>query len=130
MLPQLLADLTLITHLLFIIFVILGALLVIKWRWLIWIHLPCAIWGALLEINYWICPLTHLENYFRRQANEAGYTGGFIEHYLIPIIYPPGLTPGLQLAIGIFVILINFVIYGFITWKYFQIRKYLREKHE
>lgn len=118
MLPRLLADLTLIIHLLFIIFVILGALLVIKWKYIMWVHIPCAIWGSLLEINYWICPLTHLENYFHQQANEAGYTGGFIEHYLIHIIYPPGLTPGLQLILGILVIVINMIIYGFICWKY------------
>lgn len=118
MLLRFLADLTLIIHLLFIIFVVLGALLAIKWKWIMWVHIPCAIWGALLEINYWICPLTYLENYFHKLANEAGYTGGFIEHYLIHIIYPPGLTPGLQLILGILVVVINLIIYGFICWKY------------
>lgn len=120
MFHRLLADLTLIIHLLFILFVVLGAFLVIKWKWMMWIHIPCAIWGSLIEIYYWICPLTHLENYFHRLANEAGYAGGFIEHYLILIIYPPGLTPGFQLASGIFVIIINLIIYGYITYQYLK----------
>ena len=128
MLYKLLADLTLIMHLLFILFVILGGLIALKTNLVIWIHLPCAIWGVLLEINYWICPLTHLENYFIQRANEIGYKGGFIEHYLVPVIYPPGLSPGLHLVIGIFVILINLIIYGFILFKYFKKPEYKRDQ--
>ena len=77
-----------------------------------WVHLPLAIWGALIEFTGWICPLTPLENTLRRAAGEAGYAGGFIEHYLIPIVYPSGLTRGTQLALGVAVILINMFAYG------------------
>ena len=117
MLFSLLADLTLIIHLLFILFVIFGALLVLKWRWIMWLHVPCAIWGALIEFYHWICPLTHVEVYFRQMANETGYTGGFIAYYLVPVIYPPGLTPAIQIALGVMVLLINLILYSLVAWK-------------
>ncbi len=116
MFSRLLADLVLITHAVFILFVVFGALLVIRWKHLIWIHLPCVIWGVLLEFRGWICPLTYLENYLRRAAGADGYSGDFIAHYLIPIVYPPGLTTTLQIFLGIAVLVINLAVYSYIWW--------------
>jgi hypothetical protein len=111
MVYRVLADLTLVLHLLFILFVVFGALLVLKWRWFAFIHVPAAIWGALIEFMGWICPLTPLKNRFRHKAGQSGYDGGFIDHYLIPIIYPEGLTGNLQIILGTAVILLNLVFY-------------------
>ena len=111
---RVLADLVVVLHGLFILFVVLGGLLVLRWPLLAWVHIPCAVWGAWIEFSGGICPLTPLENQLRRQAGEAGYAGGFIEHYLIPLIYPPGLTPGTQIGIGAGVIVVNLVAYGFV----------------
>jgi hypothetical protein len=113
----LLADLVLIAHLLFIVFVIFGGLIVLKWHRAIWLHIPCAIWGALIEFFGCICPLTYLENYFRQAGNADSYEGGFIQHYLVPVIYPAGLTTGIQILLGVIVVAINLVIYYFI-WRY------------
>lgn len=114
---KLIADSLVVLHLAFTIFVVLGGFLVIKWRRLIFLHFPAFVWGALIEFYQWGCPLTPLENRFRIMAGDEGYQGGFIEHYLIPIIYPSGLTPLLQIALGMFVLAINLVIYGFLIWK-------------
>ncbi len=110
--PRLLADLLVVLHLLFILFVVLGGLLVLRWPWLAWLHLPCAAWGAVVELTGRICPLTPLENRLRLEAGQAGYSGGFIDHYLIPVVYPPGLTPAWQVALGVGVLVINGVLYG------------------
>ena len=116
MLSLLLADLVLITHALFIVFVIFGGVLVLWSHWVIWIHIPCAVWGMLIEFRGWICPLTYLENDLREVAGASGYSGGFIEHYLTLIIYPPGLTQDIQILLGITVLVINLIIYGYIWW--------------
>ena len=100
-----------LVHLAFIIFVILGGLLVLRWPWVMWLHLPAAIWGALIEFANWYCPLTTWENLFLRKAGRAGYTNGFIEHYVFAIIYPDGLTRSTQIAIGLIVIVINVAVY-------------------
>ena len=117
MATKLLADLVLVVHLLFIIFVVFGGLLALKWHNIIWIHIPCAIWGASIEFFAWICPLTYLENHLRELANINGYETSFIQHYLLPIIYPSGLTTEIQFFLGGFVILINLIIYT-IVWHY------------
>lgn len=106
-----LADIIVIVHLLFILFVILGGLFALKWRWVGWLHVPAAIWGALIEFMGWICPLTPLENRFRRLAGEIGYTGDFVERYILPVIYPGGLTREIQIILGIGVIVLNVLIY-------------------
>ena len=111
MLFKLGADLLVIVHLGFIGFVVLGGLLLLRWRWLIFIHLPAVIWAALLEFQGWICPLTPLEQSLRRLAGQQGYMGGFIEHYILPVIYPPALEEELQFVLGVLVILINSIIY-------------------
>ena len=113
----LLTDLVLIVHTLFIVFVIFGGLFVLKWYKAIWIHIPCAIWGVLIEFFGWICPLTYLENYLREIANISRYETSFIQYYLLPIIYPPRLTTDIQILLAVIVIVINIIIYG-IVWRY------------
>ncbi len=110
------ADCVLILHLSFILFVIIGGFLAIRWQGLAWIHLPAALWAAALEFGGWMCPLTPLENWLRLASGEAEYEGGFIEHYLLPIIYPEGLTSEIQYYLGIGVLLINGVAY-ILVWK-------------
>jgi len=95
-------------HLLFVLF---GGLLVLKWRRLIWLHLPAATWGVAVEVFHLECPLTRWENLFRQAAGQGGYGEGFIEHYLIPLIYPAGLTPTIQLGLGALVLLLNLTVY-------------------
>jgi len=119
MIYSFLADALLVTHLLFIIFVVVGGLLIIKWRWLILLHLPAVIWGILVEFNHWICPLTPWENALRRAAGETGYNSGFIDHYLIPLIYPTNLTDESQIILGSLVIIINLVVY---TWIFLKMK--------
>jgi hypothetical protein len=112
------ADVLLVLHLVFIVFVMLGGLLLLKWRWLIYLHLPAVAWGILVELLGWLCPLTPLEQHFRMLAGETGYSGGFVQHYLLPIIYPAGLTREVQILLAIGVISINLVIYTVIYVKY------------
>jgi hypothetical protein len=113
MLEQIIADILLIIHLCFIGFVVFGGWLLIRWNWMILFHLPAVVWGAMLEFRNWTCPLTPLEQHFRALAGQAGYRGSFIEHYLLPLIYPGGLTRSIQISIGIFVIVVNVAIYGY-----------------
>jgi hypothetical protein len=111
---HILADLVVGVHTLFVAFVVVGGLLALRWPWVAVLHLPAAAWGALIEFQGWICPLTPLENSLRASAGQAGYRGGFIEHYLLPVLYPTGLTRGVQLALGSGVIVVNLVVYGFL----------------
>lgn len=108
---SLLADLALALHAAFIVFVLLGGLLVLRWRRLVWLHLPCVAWGILIELAGWICPLTPLENTLRAAAGSDGYETGFIEHYLGPLIYPAGLTSGIQYLLAAIVLLVNAAVY-------------------
>jgi hypothetical protein len=110
----LLADAVFVLHFAFIVFVGLGGLLVLWRPWLAWLHLPAAAWGALIEIAGWTCPLTPLEWHWRAQAGEAAFSGGFIDRYLVPLIYPAGLTRGMQIAIGVLVIAVNAAIYAWL----------------
>ncbi len=109
---KLLADLVLLLHATFVAFVVIGAMLVLRWPRLAWLHVPCAVWGALIEFGGWICPLTPLENALRRRGGEAGYRDGFIEHYVTATIYPAGLTRKVQYALGVAVIVFNVLIYA------------------
>jgi hypothetical protein len=111
MLYRVLATTVALVHLAFILFVVLGGVLVLRWPRIAWLHIPAAIWGALIEFASWYCPLTDLENYFLRKAGRAGYTEGFIAHYLFAIIYPSGLTRGFEIAIGVFVVTVNATFY-------------------
>jgi hypothetical protein len=114
MVYRILADLVVGAHALFVAFVMVGGLLALRWPWGAVLHLPAAVWGALIEFRGWVCPLTPLENSLRAAAGEAGYQGGFIEHYLLPALYPAGLTRGVQLVLGSAVIGVNLVIYAFV----------------
>ena len=114
---RLAADLTLLLHLLFIIFVLFGGLLClhrIRWAWL---HLPAMVWGVWVEWAGWICPLTPLENHFRHLASNQGYREGFVEHYLVPLIYPGQLTVSLQWILGSLVLIINVFVYLYVFQK-------------
>jgi uncharacterized membrane protein len=108
---RVLADVVLLFHLAFIFFVVLGSLLVWRFPRLARLHLPAVMWAGVIEISGRVCPLTPLENHLRRLSGEAGYLGGFVEHYLLPIIYPHALSRELQLGLGIAVIAINVVVY-------------------
>ncbi len=107
-----LADLVLVAHLGFILFVVLGGLLVRRRRWIAFLHVPCAVYGAAIELGGWICPLTPLENRLRVLGGERGYSGGFIEHYLVPIVYPGGLTSRMQAILGVAVAAGNVAVYA------------------
>ncbi|MFA5242890.1 MAG: DUF2784 domain-containing protein [Sulfuricella sp.] len=112
MLHEIAADLVVLLHFAFILFVVLGGFFALKWRWLVWLHLPAALWGALIEFTGWICPLTPLENLLRQASGGRGYASGFIEHYLLPLIYPAGLTRELQFALGLGVVILNALVYS------------------
>lgn len=110
-----LADLVLVVHLAFVLFVVLGGLLVLKWPRLALLHVPAAIWGVLIEYSGWICPLTPIENSFRVRGGVAGYSGGFIEHYIQPVLYPAGLTRATQMVLGTVVLILNLTAYGIVV---------------
>ena len=106
------ADLVLLVHLLFIGFAIVGGIAVLRWHWLALVHLPAALWATVVELMGWVCPLTPLEVYLRVAAGDAGYSGGFIQHYLVPIVYPAGLTREIQWLLAALVVLVNAAIYA------------------
>jgi hypothetical protein len=109
---RLLADLVLVLHAAFVVFVVLGALLVLRWPRIAWVHVPVALWGAGIEFVGGICPLTPLENHWRRLAGELGYPGGFVEHYVVSALYPDGLTRTVQIVLGALVVVVNVTIYA------------------
>lgn len=100
-----------ILHGAFVLFVVLGGFAVLRRPRLAWLHLPAAIWGALIEFAGWYCPLTSIENDLMRHAGRAGYTEGFVAHYIFAMIYPHGLTRGIEVAIGVFVVIVNVAVY-------------------
>ncbi|WP_425153583.1 DUF2784 domain-containing protein [Candidatus Palauibacter sp.] len=111
---RLLADVVLVTHFLFIAFVVAGGFAAVRWPRLAWVHAPCFVWGALIEFAGWICPLTPLENNLRVASGQAGYSGGFIERYLLPIIYPGALNREIQIWLGLAVLALNLAAYGWL----------------
>jgi len=102
---RLLADAVVLAHTAFVGFVVLGGFLAWRWSWVVWPHVPCAVWG-------WVCPLTPLENEFRRRAGLEGYAGGFVEHYVLPALYPAALTRPTQVVLGTLVVVVNLIAYG------------------
>lgn len=108
---RLAADLVLIAHFAFVLFVIFGGLLSLRWRRVAWVHIPVALYGAAVEFLGFVCPLTPLENALRRAGGEAGYAGGFIDHYITAAIYPDGLTRAIQLWLGLGVLVLNGAVY-------------------
>lgn len=117
------ADTVVLMHGVFILFALFGGLLAIRWRWFITLHLPAVAWGVIVEFFHLYCPLTPLENALRLKAGDQGYDGGFIEHYLIPLIYPVGLTPHTQLWLGALVVVINGLVYLWLASRYWRRRK-------
>lgn len=113
---RLLADAVVVSHFAFVVFVILGGLLALRWPKSAWIHVPAALWGGVIELAGWVCPLTPLEVRLRILGGQAGYEGGFVEHYLIPILYPRELTRDLQMGLGVAVILLNLTVY-MVVWR-------------
>jgi hypothetical protein len=107
-----LADTVVLLHLAFVLFVVLGGLLVLRWPRMAWAHLPAAVWGAAIEFGGWICPLTYLENHLRLLGGGAAYRGGFVDRYILHILYPQGLTRGTQVVLGIVVLAINGYVYS------------------
>jgi len=107
-----LADALVIVHLLFVVFVVAGGFLLVRWPRLAWLHLPAATWGALIEFTGGICPLTPLENRLRAMGGESVYSGGFVERYLLPVLYPGALTWRVQLVLGGLVVGVNLVAYA------------------
>jgi hypothetical protein len=116
MIHRVAADAVLLLHLGFILFVLLGGALALRWRLAPLLHLPAVAWGVYIELSGGLCPLTPLENRLRIAAGEAGYTGGFIEHYLVPLIYPAGLTQDVQYVLAAIVVGVNALAYGWV-WR-------------
>jgi Protein of Unknown function (DUF2784) len=121
---RLLADTIVVVHLGFVLFVVLGGLSALRWPRAAWIHLPAAAWGVFVEYSGVVCPLTPLEIAMRARGNEAGYAGGFVEHYLLPTIYPAGLTRHIQLVLGSLALLFNVAVYVAV------LRRYRRRREE
>jgi hypothetical protein len=113
---SLLADLVVLLHLAFILFASAGGLLVLRWPRVAWLHLPAVAWGVWIELAGRVCPLTPLENWLRRTAGSSGYDEGFIEHHLLPLVYPAALTREAQVLLAASLVLVNLVLYG-LSWR-------------
>ncbi|HEX6182460.1 MAG TPA: DUF2784 domain-containing protein [Pyrinomonadaceae bacterium] len=116
MLYRALADTVLVAHFAFVLFAVLGGLLALRWHRAVWLHVPALAWGLLVQLANWECPLTPLENYFRRLGGEAGYAGGFVEHYVSAILYPEHITHAFRFVLGLFLLVINLVAYSFVFY--------------
>jgi hypothetical protein len=114
---SLLADIVIVVHFAFVLFAVFGGLLVRRRPRLAWLHIPAVLWAAGINFMGWICPLTPLEKSLRLAAGEAGYEGGFIRHYLLPIIYPEGATPALGVQLGMAFVLWNLAVYGWVIYQ-------------
>lgn len=130
MIYRILADLVVVAHLAFVLFAVVGGLLVLRWTWVAWIHLPTVAWAALIELVGWVCPLTPLERWLRVRAGGVGYEGGFIEHYILPILYPSDLTRGVQIVLGVFVLVVNASIYAWVLRRLRQRRGHAHDPGE
>ncbi|HVE52365.1 MAG TPA: DUF2784 domain-containing protein [Ramlibacter sp.] len=108
---RVLADAVVLFHLVFVAFAVAGGLLAFRWPWMPWLHLPALAWAAFVEFTGRICPLTPLENHLRAAGGTAGYAGGFVEHYLLPVLYPAALTRELQWTLGAGLVAFNAVVY-------------------
>ena len=118
MIYRLFADAVVLVHFAFVVFVVAGGVAVVYRPWIGWLHVPAVIWGAVIEFAGWICPLTPLENWLRYRGGQAGYTGGFIEQYLLPILYPSGLSRSVQFILGTAVVIINLLVYAAVYFRW------------
>ena len=118
MLYRLLADAMLLFHLLFILFALFGGLFILWRKWTVFVHLPAAVWATFIGFTGWICPLTPLENSFREASGDRGFSGSFIEYYIIPVIYPAALDMDMHLVLGYIALAINLVIYALVIYRY------------
>lgn len=112
------ADAVVVLHLLFVVFAVAGGLLVLRWRWVAWLHLPAAAWAAAIEFGGGICPLTPLENWLRAGEGAPTYSGDFVTHYILPVLYPAELTRELQIVFGTIVLLLNSGVYGYLIYRH------------
>ena len=119
---RILADLLLVLHLLFVLFVLFGGVFVFYRREIVLLHLPAVCWGISIELSGNICPLTPFENHLRKMAGEEGYTSGFVDHFLMPLLYPAGLTEEIQTLLAVVVLVVNLLAY------FFVVRKYCRQR--
>lgn len=118
-----LATLVVVGHALFVVFVLFGGVLVLRWPRVAWVHIPCAVWGMLVEYANWICPLTPIEDSLRQRAAEGGYSGGFLQHYVLKILYPNGLTRDVQIVLGTIVLVLTCAVYAVAIARWRQTRK-------
>jgi len=116
-----LAGAVVVVHMAFVVFVVAGAVAVLRWPRMAWVHVPAALWGATIALGGFTCPLTPLENWLRVRSGATAYDTGFLEHYLLPVLYPLAMTRGLQIATGLFVVLVNVLVY----WRVFRRRSRL-----
>lgn len=116
MIYRVLADALVLVHVGFVLFVVVGGLLAVRWPRCAWVHLPAAAWGVWIEWSAGICPLTPLENRLRAAGGQAGYAGSFVEQYVLPVLYPTGLTPAMQGWLGVAVLVVNLAIYAW-AWR-------------
>jgi Protein of Unknown function (DUF2784) len=121
-----LADAVLVLHVLFVLFVVLGGWLAVRWPWIAWAHIPAALWGAAIEFGGWICPLTPFENRLRLLAGQQTYHGDFIARYLMPVLYPEGLTREVQVALGFGALLLNLLVYSIVVRRWRRRRARVR----
>lgn len=124
MLYRVLADALVLVHLAFVAFVVAGGWLAWRWPRVALLHLPAVAWGVWIEWSHGVCPLTPLENAWRRRAGEGGYTGSFVEHYILPVLYPAGLTPATQWVLGGIVLLVNALVYAMLWRRWRRSRIY------
>ena len=118
MIYRVLAEAVVLAHFAFVLFVSLGGLLALKWRRIAWVHVPAAVWGVVVEFSGWVCPLTPLEGWLRAKARGETYAGGFVEHYIVPLLYPAMLTRSLQWVLGAAALVVNGLIYWRVCRRY------------
>ena len=119
---RILADLVVVMHLAFVLFAVLGGFLLLKWKRCAWIHVPTVLWAALIEFAGWVCPLTPLENWLRERGGAIAYRSGFVEHYILPLLYPAVLTRRLQIILGLLVLILNLAIYGWVLLRIAKVK--------
>jgi hypothetical protein len=119
------AEIVVVTHLVVVVFILLGGFLVWRWNWIGWVHVPIVLWGTFIHFTGWLCPLTPLENFLRAKAGQAGYEGSFVEHYILALLSWDGRTYAMQVLIGILVLAANCVPYGLLFFRLGLVRNRL-----